>query len=267
MESGSAIEQTCLTRISHAALLGRSLNPMKPTLPLFLALTSLANAGDLPTLMTTRGKLLVEENFAEPLPPFDGKSNGFASGFKSWRYNAAERGGHWEVKDGTFTGAENPAVQHPATASRGFDFKDVVIQCELRLNDVPLEGRKYRMMHVRTTDTKDYVCSVILNEGGFRIQKDDNDHAGPDKAVPLGEFKTPLKLGEWHTVVFEILGEEMVGTVDGHSLTGTHPLIGSAKHSIMFVAGVDGSVRNFKVWEALPNPAWEKNKAKVQTAK
>lgn len=219
-----------------------------------------------PTLMTLRGKLLVEQNFEKPLPPFDGKSNGFASGFSGWRYNSAARGGHWDVVDGTFHGAENPEAKHPATASYGFDFKDVVIECELRLNEVPLDGRPARYMNVRTTDTKDYICSVILNEKGFRIQKDDNDHGGPDKAVSLGAVTTPLKLNEWHKVVFEILGEEMVGTVDGKSLTGTHPLIASEKHSVMFVAGVDGSVRNFKVWQALPNPAWSKNKAAITAA-
>lgn len=239
---------------------------MKPIL-LLVALTSLAAAGDLPTLMTTRGTLLVEQTFEKPLPPFDGKSNGFASGFKGWRHNAVERGGRWRVEDGAFIGWENPAVNHPATASYGFDFKDVVIQCEVRMNDVPLDGRKYRSVSMRTTDTKDYVCSVLMNESGFRIQKDDNDHAGPDKSVPLGEFKTPLRMNEWHTVVFEIRGEEMVGTVDGHSLTGRHPLIGSAKCSIMFVAGVESSVRNFKVWEAMPNADWEKNKAMLAAKK
>ncbi len=227
-----------------------------------------AHADDLlPTLMTTRGRLLLEQNFEKPLPPFDGKSNGFASGFRGWRYNAAERGGHWEVKDGTFTGAENPAVHHPATASYGFDFKDVVIQCEVRMNDVPKEGRTGRYVVVRTTDEKDYVCSVFLNESDFHIQKDDNDHEGPDKAVPLGAHKMPLKLNEWHKVLFEIKGDEMVGTVDGQSLTGSHPLIKEAKHSVMFVMGVEGSVRNFKAWEALPNPEWEKNKAKLAASK
>ena len=34
----------------------------------------------------------------------------------------------------------------------------------------------------------------------------------------------------------------------------------------MFVMGVEGSVRNFKAWEALPNPEWEKNKAKLMAA-
>lgn len=243
------------------------MKPARLCLALTLLVAAAAQAGELlPTLMTTRGKLLVDQNFAEPLPPFDGKSNGFASGFKGWRYNAAERGGHWEVKDGCFTGAENPAVHHPATASYGFEFKDVIVQCEVRMNDVPLNERKFRYINVRTTDTKDYVCSIILSQAGFRIQKDDNDHDGPDKAVPLGEKKTPLKLNEWHKVLFEIKGNEMVGTVDGQSLTGSHPLIASEKHSVMFVMGVEGSVRNLKAWEALPNTEWRTNKAKLATA-
>ncbi len=235
---------------------------------LFLALTacSLVSAADEPTLMTTRGKLLVDQDFSQPLKPFDGIANGFASGFSGWRWNAVPRGGKWAVEDGVFTGRETAEVKHPATASYGFPFKDVIIQCEVRMNDVPLAGRKYRSLSVRTTDTKDYVCSINLNEGGFRISKDDNDHGGPDKPVPLGEVKTPMKLNEWHTVVFEILGDEMVGSVDGKSLTGTHSLISSDKHSVMFVMGVEGSVRNFKVWEALPNPAWPKNKATLKPA-
>lgn len=240
---------------------------MKPLLLLAVLVTAMGRADDqLPTLMTTRGKLLVEQTFEEPLPPFDGKSNGFASGFKGWRYNTAERGGHWEVKNGCFTGAENPAVQHPATASYGFEFKDVIIQCEVRMNNAPLDGRKFRYLNVRTTDTKDYVCSIILSQAGFRIQKDDNDHAGPDKAVAVGEKKTPLVLDVWHKVLFEIKGDEMVGTVNGQSLTGSHPLIASDKHSVMFVMGVEGSVRNFKAWEALPNARWQKNKAKLAAA-
>lgn len=234
---------------------------------LLSALSSLAfSAGvfaldELPTLMTTRGKVLVDQDFSQPLKPFDGKANGFASGFSGWRWNAVPRGGKWAVEDGVFTGRETAEVKHPATASYGFLYKNVVIQCEVRMNNVPLDGRKYRSLSVRTVDAKDYVCSIHMNEGGFRITKDDNDHGGPDKSVPLGEVKTPIKLDEWHTVVFEVLGEEMVGTVDGKSLTGTHSLIGTDKHSLMFVMGVEGSVRNLKVWEALPNADWAKNKA------
>ncbi len=241
---------------------------MRLTRPLLLlsllCCTASAQADEpLPTLMTTRGKLLVQQDFEKPLPPFDGKSNGFASGFKAWRYNSAARGGHWDVVDGTFRGRENPEVKHPATASYGFDFKDVVIQCELKMHDVPMEGRPKRYVQVRTTDTKDYICSVSIDEKGFAIRKDDNDHGGPDKPVPLGQTTKPMALEQWHTVVFEILGDEMTVTVDGVSMTGRHPLITSAKCSVMFVAGVESSVRNFKVWEALPNADWAKNKETV----
>lgn len=241
---------------------------MKHALILPLALlafltTASLRAEDQPTLMTTRGKLLVDQPLNQPIPVFDGKSNGFASGFSGWRWNAVPRGGKWEIADDAFTGRETAEVHHPATASYGFPFKNVIIQCEVRMNNVPLAGRKFRSLSIRTTDTKDYVCSILLNEGGMRIQKDDNDHDGPDKAVPLGALKTPLKLDQWHTVVFEILGDEMVGTVNGQSLTGRHPLIASDKHSVMFVMGVEGSVRNLKAWEALPKEGWEKKRAEM----
>lgn len=223
-------------------------------------------ADEPPTLMTTRGKMLVDQDFSKPLKPFDGKSNGFASGFSGWRWNAVPRGGKWAVEDGVFTGRETAEVKHPATASYGFLYKNVIIQCQVRMNDVPLAGRKYRSLSVRTVDAKDYVCSIHLTEGGFRITKDDNDHAGPDKSVPLGVAKMPLKLGVWHTVVFEVLGNEMVATVNGRSLTGSHELIDREKHSLMFVMGVEGSVRDLKVWEALPKLDWSQNKTKIQAA-
>jgi lysophospholipase L1-like esterase len=213
------------------------------------------------TLMTTAGKLLLSEDFSTPLPPPAGSVARFASGFKGWRFNVEQRGGHWDIVDQTFRGTENAAHQHPATASIGFDFQNVVIACQVRLHDVPLDGRRSRGSSIRTTDAKDYVCSVFLSPTGMRIQKDDNDHAGPDTAVPLGQLKAAIPLGEWQTVVFEILDDEMVGTLNGQSLTGRHPLIASEKKSIMFVSNGEGSVGHLRVWEALPNPEWSKNKA------
>lgn len=218
------------------------------------------------TLMTAPGKPLVDQPLNAPIPAFDGKSNGFASGFQGWRWNAVPRGGKWEIAEGCFTGRETPEVKHPATASHGFRFRDVVIECEVRMNNVPMNGRPYRYLMVRTTDEKDYVCSVHLSEGGMRITKDDNDHAGPDKSQVLAALKQPFALDAWHKVVFEILGDEMVVTVDGHSLAGKHPQIARDKHSIMFVMGVEGSVRNLKVWEAGPKEGWAARRETLQKA-
>ncbi len=41
---------------------------------------------------------------------------------------------------------------------------------------------------------------------------------------------SPIKLNEWQKMVFEILGDEMAGTLNGVSLTGQHPLIASDRN-------------------------------------
>jgi hypothetical protein len=77
---------------------------------------------------------------------------------------------------------------------------------------------------------------------------------------------TPIKLNEWYTVVLEIRGDEVVGTLDKQSITLSNPLIGTAKHSLVLGAGTAASFRKLRIWEALPNADWEKNKAKLSAA-
>ena len=237
------------------------------------ALSFTAKADDPATLMTTRGKLLASEDFAQVPPPFTGKPVGFASGFTGWRYNSSATGGkagRWEIANGEFRGIETPGANHPATASFGLSFQNVIIQCEVRLNDVPDEGRKYRSLFVKATDAKDYVISLSLGQGGLFLTPYDADKINPatkqrEKGSTV-KMLTPIKLNEWHTVVLEIQGDEVVGTLDKQSITLSNPLIGTAKHSLMLGAGTEASFRKLRIWQALPNAEWEKNKAKLHAA-
>ncbi|WP_395748981.1 hypothetical protein [Prosthecobacter sp.] len=231
-------------------------------------------AEELPkTVMTTRGKLLVNEDFTPPLAPVTGKPVGFASGFTGWRFNAGPVGGKsgsWKLEDGCFTGVESPTANHPATASFGFQFTDAIIQCEVRLNDVPDEGRKYRSLFVKATDVKDYVIAMSIGPGGLFLIPYDAERINPatkqrEKGT-TSRVAAQVKLNEWHTVVLEIKGDEVVGTLDGKSTTLSNPLIGVAKHSIMLGASTEASFRHLRVWEALPNPEWAAAKATLQTA-
>ena len=258
------------TRVQIAAVLDYKLGPMKlPTVLTFLALSIAARAEDLPpTLLTMRGKVLLKEDFSPPLAPVVGKPVGFASGFTGWRYNpgpAPSHGGVWTVAEGCFTGAESSDAHHPATASYGMDFKDVIIQCDVRLDDVPADGRPNRYIQIKPTDAKDYVCAVTLGLGGLSGRPFDDARINPATKQRMEGAAVytaaPVKVGEWHTVVLEIKGSESVGTLDGKSITFSDPLIGADKHSIMLVAGAEGSFRHLRVWEALPNPDWEQNKA------
>jgi hypothetical protein len=247
---------------------------MKPTFALLLTLLTLSAAtrelaaDDLPkTLMTTRGKLLASEDFKQAPPPFTGTPKGFASGFLGWHYNAGPgtgKSGRWEMKDGVFTGIENPEAHHPATASFGVLFKDAIIQCDVRLDDVPAEGRLYRSLFVKATDTKDYVCALNVGGGGLNALAYDDATINPqtkqrDK-FPAVRAASSVKLNEWHTVVLEIKGEELVATLDDKSVTLSSPLLGADKHSVMLGAGTQASFRNLRIWEALPNADWPKHK-------
>lgn len=243
---------------------------MKLALLLLTTLCLVAKAEEPATLMTTRGKLLASEDFAVAPAPFTGKPVGFASGFSGWRYNSSDaggKGGRWEIANGEFRGIETPGANHPATASFGLTFEDVIIQCDVRLNGVPDEGRTYRSLFVKATDAKDYVISLSLGRGGLFLTPYDADRINPatkqrEKGTTVKLLK-PIKLNEWHTVVLEIRGDEVVGTLDGQSITLSNPLIGTAKHSLMLGAGTEASFRRLRVWEALPNAAWETNKAKL----
>ena len=247
--------------------------PMSPLrLAALLALTCVsALAEDVPTLMTTRGKELYHEDFTKPLAKYTGKPNGYASGFEGWLIHGTgpeSRGGQWKQVDGRFQGSENPQVKHPATASYGIKFQNIILQCQLRLEDVeldkdPAHGRKYRYIQLRATNERSYLCSLNLNQGGFQINKDDNDREGPDKLEVLATHKKALALGEWHTVLIEIMGDEYVATVDGHSISGQHAAIGQLKQSFMVVTGPEGSIRDLHLWEAKPNADWPMTRAVI----
>jgi len=208
------------------------------------ALTASA-AENLPkTLMTERGKLLCSEDFTT----LDAKT-----------WNAAK--GKWEIAAGGLKGVELAADKHGAVIRRQFPFKDAIIQFDVQVNGC-------RQTTFSINEAKAHLARVLFNKDGFIMQKDDRDHAGPDKAVRFGNVALPLKPGEWHTVVIEFKGEEMVATMDGKSIAGANPALLTPKANFGFtVAGESATYRNLRVWEALPNPAWEQNRKQIPAAK
>ncbi|MBI3881870.1 MAG: hypothetical protein HY301_17625 [Verrucomicrobia bacterium] len=207
-----------------------------------LAATAVFAAEELPkTLMTERGKLV------------------FSDDLNQTAWTAGK--GKWEIAEGAMKGAELKADMHGAVARHQMKFQDAVIQYDVRL-----DGCKTTTLSIN--DAKEHVARVMITPAGFRAQKDDHDHDGPDKAKPFNQVATPMKPGTWHTVVVEIKGEEMVATIDGKSSHGSDPLIGTAKANFGFtVAGESASFRNLRVWEANANPAWEQNKKLISAVK
>ncbi|MEI9897940.1 MAG: hypothetical protein WDN28_29800 [Chthoniobacter sp.] len=106
---------------------------------------------------------------------------------------------------------------------------------------------------------------MLIRPTGFTVQKDDHDHDGPDKAVVFQNVTTPIKAGEWHTLVIELLGKEMLASLDGDKVGfGAHDVIAQEKDNFGFtVSGQSAAFKNLRVWEALPNKSWEDTKSKL----
>jgi hypothetical protein len=230
-----------------------------------------------PTVMTQRGKLLVSEDLAQA--PTDVSTAGGLNDMKSgWRF----RPGKWEFIDGALRGYQLEADHHSAAAFFAFAWKNAVVQFDVKLDgcsqivfcvDDPAAMRPAtptRPPQMRV----EHLCRLIMNKDGFSTQKDDHDHDGPDQAVSFGAVKTPIKQGEWKTVLIEIQGEEMVTTIDGQTIAGAHPQVAADKAYVSFgvtgysngfdkVPPLSASFRKFRIWEALPNPDWAKNKAAI----
>jgi hypothetical protein len=192
------------------------------------------------TQLALRGKLLLSEKL-DTAPAEIIKGTALAKVKSGWKFFS----GQWKHVDGAMTGAMLDTDRRGAQAVCVFPFKDAIFQFDVRLDGC-------RQVQFRIQDAiPEHICRVTITRDGFAAQKDDHDHAGPDQPVPFGKVALPIKSGEWKTVLVEILGSKMSATIDGKSVTGTHPLLTEPKHFFEFiVTGKFASFRNLHVWEA-----------------
>lgn len=170
--------------------------------------------------------------------------------------------GDWSIVDGVLKGSEREADKHGAVLRMPLKARDMVIRYDFRF-----DGAKTTTLSMN--DAKEHVCRVVLTPKAFRVQKDDHDHAGPDKAEFLDTKSASLADGQWHTLVVEMRGPEMAATLDGKlTAFGANPMIDVDKANFGFtVSGQSVSFRNLQVWEALENPSWPEKKAELERAR
>jgi len=196
------------------------------------------------TLLAERGKLLLSDDLN-------------AAPSKDWHVAK----GKWEPVDGSLQGQELPADNHPGVMRHELKFQDAIFQYSFKL-----DGAKQTTLSIN--DAKEHLCRVLIRPDGFTVQKDSHDHGVSDKAVVFKTIATPIKPGEWHTLVVEILGQEMLASLDGDKVGfGAHELIGTEKANFgLTVNGQTASFKNLRVWEALPNKNWADTKTKLAAA-
>lgn len=195
------------------------------------------------TVMLTTGRVLLDEPLAAALG-------------KDWKVGK----GKWEAADGAVRGAELKSDMHGAVARRNIDVKDAVICFSFKL-----DGAK--VISLSLNGTKGHVSRVRINPKGVSVQKDDQDGKnGADKAAVLDTVTVDVKPGEWHALVVELRGPDILATLDGkHTAFGTHEAIAKDKANFgLTVAGETASFKGLKVYEATGTVKdWDKTREKL----
>lgn len=158
--------------------------------------------------------------------------------------------GKWEAVDGVLRGSELEADNHGAVNRLPNKLQDFVIEYEFKFSGA-------RATSLSINAVKDHMARINITPKSVTIQRDDNDHEGPDKAVVFARF--PVDLGDgWHKVRLEMVGDKMLGKVDDLVAWGANDLFKTEKAAPGFtVGGQSVDFRNFSLREATLNPDWE----------
>ena len=211
--------------------------PMKVTALLFLSLASLASAAEKP-LLALPGAVIYESKLdTTPAAPW-----------KSAK-------GQWELQDGVMRGSELEADKHGAVTRLPNKLNDFIIEYEFKF-----EGARTTSLSINAV--KDHMARINITPKSITVQRDDNDHEGPDKAVIFARFPADLTPGTWHKVRLEMVGDTLLGQVDGFTAWGSSDLFKSDKMNPGFtVGGQSVDFRNLTIRAATLNPEWESVKA------
>jgi len=197
------------------------------------------------TLLTTPGSVVFSDDMTQ------------APG-KEWKAGK----GKWQISDGVLKASELKEDMHGAVMRHQVKFENAVISYSFKF-----DGAKGTSLSIN--DAKGHNSRVSITPNGFSVRKDSHDKNVNDKAAVLMEKKVAIKPGEWHTIVIELNGKELVATLDGKETAfGEHEGVAGEKTNFgLTVAGESVSFKNFRLYEARPNKGWEATKAKLREEK
>jgi hypothetical protein len=231
-------------------------------------------ASDAPAL-ATQGKQLFEDKFdRDDMKP-------------KWRVGK----GFFAIKDGVVSIAENPEDKHGAYAyvTPNFVFKDIVAEFSVKLDgarscSLMVNDNKYKGSHaghiLKATvsagkvNVADWKFGLMQNDIFDKIK---NPATTADEKKTLREsikdksadFKTDVDFSVWHVVRVEIVGSEMLVSIDGKpaAYLKSEGIDHPTKNAIGFeVGGKSVDVKDMKVWEATPSSDWAAHRDAVIAA-
>lgn len=210
-----------------------------------LALWLPLGAGEAPaTLLAQPDKLLIEDALTKDA--------------KAAEWKTAK--GKWERTADGLRVEEIPADNHGAVHRLATKLQDFVLEFDFRL-----DGASSIALSINSADH--HMARVVCTPTTVRVQKDDHDKEGPDKASAFLNQTQAFTAGTWHHVVLEMVGDTLVATIDGKiSGFGRQEYFKTEKANPGFTcSGQSATFRNFTLWSAKPEPkaTWKETSGKL----
>ena len=191
--------------------------------------------------MCKKGELLWEEKFDE------GKWS------KEWnRYK-----GNFVVEGDAVKSAEIAAdAHHPAMSRKLGGDNNVIVQFSFKSDGSPWMGF--------ALDDKEHVARLILNPDQFKIVKMSGT-GGTTKGSDIDSKRMKLNDGAWHTVVWEIFGDEMIATIDDSQMVlgKAEGLTPTRSRCELINGGQFAWWKDIKVWKGEADDKWPQKRAQL----
>lgn len=209
--------------------------------------------------LALKGELLFMDNFNIPMEytkDFQPIKNG-------WKVKVAHA--TWkQTRDGIQSIWETGHM--PVLVYSGL-FDDAVIEIDFRFQR-QTEAEKWAACRISATNTelnpRAYSASVWANADGKARTRGmvlEHDEWQPGEIITVDTLYASFEPDKWYTLRMEIIGNQVLATCNGVQVSGTHEKFGIQKNSIYLGVGTcKHELRNFKVYKAVLNPAWNRKK-------
>jgi len=177
-----------------------------------------------------------------------------------WSKDWSRYKGNYVIEKDQLKVAEVAGDGHLPTMTRSFKESNVIIQFAFKF-----EGAKWIGVQLddATNDAKkEHVAQLTIQPDSFRIEKM-TGFAGTTKNTVVDQKKMKFEPGVWHTIVWEILGDEMVATIDDKEMVlAKVDGMTLTRSRLQLVSSGDWAwYDEIKVWKAEPDPKWAKKRA------
>jgi hypothetical protein len=201
------------------------------TLALSSAFSFAAKDADIKPAIATPGKSLLETHFK--------------AGALEAPWTVAK--GDWTSQDGALVGKEKASDNHPAVLFLKLPERDSIIRFSYKLDG----AKGFALSYNQPTG---HLFRVAISADSLTITKDPDKKDPTSKPVQLGKTKAALPVGEWHTILVEVKGDQVeVQTDDGAKVEGKDPSLAVDKTGYRFVVkGESLLIDDVRVWEVAP---------------